>query len=183
MKVAYSSPATYSSTGTGTGGTTVINHGASTTADGKIVYSRTYGTAGQNNSESIYPNSAQPQGGVAEEDKVEEEATLKSVLSSLSGFVEALLANLEGYCQAVATKANANPAILRESDRAKLFVLSPKHSHQDEINERLSFLQEFAVNSDFKISKAQLKVIYDLLTKSPIKSDFNEFLIWCNTAC
>ena len=39
------------------------------------------------------------------------------------------------------------------------------------------------MNSDFKISKAQLKVIYDLLTQSPVKSDFNEFLIWCNTAC
>lgn len=51
------------------------------------------------------------------------------------------------------------------------------------MNERLSFLQEFAMNSDFKISKAQLKVIYDLLTSSLIKSDFNEFLTWCNTAC
>ena len=39
------------------------------------------------------------------------------------------------------------------------------------------------MNSDFKISKAQLKVIYDLLTSSLIKSDFNEFLTWCNTAC
>ena len=64
-----------------------------------------------------------------------------------------------------------------------MFLLNPKHSHQDEINERLSFLQEFAMNSDFKISKAQLKVIYGLLTKSPIKSDFTEFLTWCNTAC
>ena len=39
------------------------------------------------------------------------------------------------------------------------------------------------MNSDFKISKAQLKVIYDLLTQSPIKSDFTEFLTWCSTAC
>ena len=39
------------------------------------------------------------------------------------------------------------------------------------------------MNSDFKISKAQLKVIYDLLTQSPIQSDFNEFLTWCSTAC
>ena len=51
------------------------------------------------------------------------------------------------------------------------------------MNERLSFLQEFAVNSDFKISKAQLKVIYDLLVASPIQSDFIEFLTWCNSAC
>ena len=39
------------------------------------------------------------------------------------------------------------------------------------------------MNSDFKISKVQLKVIYDLLTTSPIKSDFTEFLTWCSTAC
>ena len=64
-----------------------------------------------------------------------------------------------------------------------MFLLSPKHSHQEELNERLSFLQEFAVNSDFQISKAQLTVIYDLLSQSPIQSDFSEFLNWCNTAC
>lgn len=32
------------------------------------------------------------------------------------------------------------------------------------MDERLSFLQEFATNSDFKIQKAQLRVIYDLLS-------------------
>ena len=107
------------------------------------------------------------------------------MLNSLQekGFVEALLANLDTYCQSVAAKVASDSALLREKDRTKLFVLNTKHSHQDEMNERLSFLQEFAVNSDFKISKAQLKVIYDLLTKSPIKSDFTEFLMWCNTAC
>ena len=55
-------------------------------------------------------------------------------------------------------------ASLLNKDRTKMFPLNPKHSHHDEVNERLSFLQEFAVNSDFKISKAQLQVIYDLLT-------------------
>lgn len=60
--------------------------------------------------------------------------------------------------------------------------MSSKYSHHDEINERLSFLQEFAVNSDFRISKVQLKVIYDLLSKSPIKSDYTEFYSWCSTA-
>ena len=39
------------------------------------------------------------------------------------------------------------------------------------------------MNSSFKISKAQLKVIYDLLTDSPVKSDYHEFLEWCKTAC
>jgi hypothetical protein len=37
--------------------------------------------------------------------------------------------------------------------------------------------------SSFVISKVQLKVIYDLLSKSPIKSDLTEFLIWCKQAC
>ena len=64
-----------------------------------------------------------------------------------------------------------------------MFFLSAKYSHQQEINERLSFLHEFAMNSDFKISKAELKVIYGLLTESPVKSDYTEFLTWCNTAC
>jgi hypothetical protein len=29
----------------------------------------------------------------------------------------------------------------------------------------------------------QLKVIYDLLSHSPINSDLTEFLIWCKQAC
>ena len=37
--------------------------------------------------------------------------------------------------------------------------------------------------SSFIISKLQLKVIYDLLSKSSIKSDLTEFLIWCKQAC
>ena len=83
----------------------------------------------------------------------------------------------------MAAKVAADPSLLREQDRSKLFLVSAKYSHQEEFIERLSFLQEFAVNSDFKISKAQLKVIYDLINKSPIKSDFTEFLTWCSTAC
>lgn len=83
----------------------------------------------------------------------------------------------------MAAKVASDPSVLREQDRTKLFLVSAKYSHQDELNERLSFLQEFAVNSDFKISKVQLKVIYDLLTSSPVKSDYTEFLTWCGTAC
>ncbi len=110
---------------------------------------------------------------------------MRNVLNSLKekGFVEALMTNTENYCRAVAAKVASDESLLKQKDRSKMFLLDPKHSHQDEINERLSFLQEFAVNSDFKISKAQLKVIYDLLNKSPIKSDFTEFLTWCNGAC
>jgi hypothetical protein len=97
--------------------------------------------------------------------------------------VEAFLANLTAYCQAAAQRITAEPTLGQERDRTKMFLLNPKHSHQDEIAERLTFLQEFAVNSDFKISKAQLKVIYDLLTESPIQSDFSELLTWCSNAC
>lgn len=186
----------YGSAQTGTtGGPTVINHGANTTSDGKTLYSKSYG-GGQNDGESIYPSGTasgqQPQSerGAAVDDEEGKQAlqvvTMRSVLNNLyeqQGFVEALLANLEAYCATVASKVGQSAELAREQDRSKLFVLGPKHSHQEEVNERLSFLQEFAVNSDFKISKAQLKVIYDLLTKSPVKSDFSEFLVWCNTAC
>ena len=38
--------------------------------------------------------------------------------------------------------------------------------------------------SDFKISKVELNVIYDLLVaKSKITSDYEEFLIWCKKSC
>ena len=44
-------------------------------------------------------------------------------------------------------------------------------------------MKEFAANSEFTISKAQLKVIYDLLSKSPVVSDLEEFLKWCKLTC
>ena len=97
--------------------------------------------------------------------------------------MEAFLANLTAYCRAAAQRIAAEPILGQERDRTKMFLLNAKHSHQDEIAERLTFLQEFAVNSDFKISKVQLKVIYDLLTESPIQSDFSELLTWCSNAC
>ena len=81
--------------------------------------------------------------------------------------IEALLGNLDAYSKAAAQKVTQDPSKLN-NDRTKMFLLSPKYSHQEELNERLSFLQEFAVNSDFQISKAQLSVIYDLLSQSPI---------------
>ena len=65
--------------------------------------------------------------------------------------MEALLGNLSAYCGAAAQRIAAEPSLGLERDRTKMFLLNPKHSHQDEISERLTFLQEFAVNSDFKI--------------------------------
>lgn len=41
----------------------------------------------------------------------------------------------------------------------------------------------YAQVSSFVISKVQLKVIYDLLSRSPVKSDLTEFLVWCKQAC
>jgi len=115
-----------------------------------------------NNRESIYPNSggpADPQDDGTENNNDEaadqeesKQMTLKSCLDDLEssqGFVDALVGNLSRYCEAVAQKAAADANSVRESDRSKLFVVSPKQSHKDEIDERLSFLQEFALNSSF----------------------------------
>ena len=168
-------------------GTNIVNHRTTTNSQyGKTLYSKTYQTqGGQNDQESIYNT-----GDNDEEDKVNEEdedkeLTLRSVLNNLyqkQSFVEIIIKNLQAYCELVAQKV-ASDASLLAKDRTKMFVVNPKYSHHEEVLERLSFLQEFAVNSDFTISKAQLQVIYDLLTKSPIVSDFPTFLNWCSSAC
>ena len=62
-------------------------------------------------------------------------------------------------------------------------MVSPKYSHHEEVSERLSFLQLFAANSGVEISKVELKVIYDLLASSPVRSDLEEFFQWCKSAC
>ena len=177
------------------GGTTVTHSQAST--GGKTLYSKSYGTGGQNNNESIYGTGNPVYNEDDEDDDFREEnkreqvetrdknLTLRGILNELvteKGFVEALLGNLEAYCRAVAQKVAADPSLLEETDRTKLNVFSANNSHADEVNERLLFLQEFAVNSDLQISKAQLQVIYDLLSQSAVKSDFPEFLRWCSNA-
>jgi hypothetical protein len=55
----------------------------------------------------------------------------------------------------------------------KLFVLNPKYSHTDEIDERLQFLKYLAqVSTDYQVSKSELDILYSLLvTKSRIPSD------------
>ena len=68
---------------------------------------------------------------------------------------------------------------MASQERAKMFIVDAKYSHQTEVDTRLSFLKEFASSSGFQISKAELKVIYDLLKESPIKSDLQEFYSWC----
>jgi hypothetical protein len=58
----YSSQNTYGTNPTGyvTTNTTVVSYGTTTTADGKTMYSKSYGSVngGQNGQESIYPNAA-----------------------------------------------------------------------------------------------------------------------------
>ena len=63
--------------------------------------------------------------------------------------------------------------------------MGQKFSHHEEIEERLLFLKYVAGFSyDFKITKQELNIIYDLLVKgSPIPSDNEEFLIWCKNLC
>ena len=98
------------------------------------------------NTESIYGGTGMQgaqggqggQGGQAaepEEVKQEENAntvTLSKVLDRLcqeQGFVEALLGNLRGYCERVQEKARQDPSALSETDRTRLHLVSPKHSH------------------------------------------------------
>lgn len=93
--------------------------------------------------------------------------------------MEILLANLTAYCKLVESKVAAD-AKLGTADRTKLYFYPNKSAaHSEEISERLQFLNYYASVSNFVISKVQLKVIYDLLSHSPVKSDLTEFLIWC----
>ena len=75
--------------------------------------------------------------------------------------------------------------MVHTENRKKIFLTNQKFSHHDEIDERLLFLKYVAGFSyDFKITKQELNIIYDLLVKeSPIPSDNEEFLIWCKNLC
>jgi hypothetical protein len=48
-------------------------------------------------------------------------------------------------------------------NRKKLYLVNPKYSHHEEVDERLTFLRYIASISDFKISKKELGVIYNIL--------------------
>ena len=122
----------------------------------------------------------------SKESRNEKELTFEDILNNLQSkkqLVETLLQNLTAYCKLVETRVAAD-ASLAKIDRTKLYFYPKKSaSHADEISERLQFLNYYASVSSFIISKVQLKVIYDLLSKSSIKSDLTEFLIWCKQAC
>jgi hypothetical protein len=113
----------------------------------------------------------------------EEEFTLTISLTKLlndEGLTEILITNLTDYQSQVTAKS-----VLQSTDRKKIFAVNPKYSHHDEINERLQFLQYLAqVHVDYQISISELEALYKLLvTKTPIASDQEQFLLWCKQSC
>jgi hypothetical protein len=112
----------------------------------------------------------------------EKELTLTDILNSMQtehGLADAVLNNLNLYCKAV--RAANTPY---DADRKKLFVQSKNHCHAEEVEERLTFLKQYASVCDYQFQKVQLRVIYDSLSvQSPVKQDQTEFLLWCKQAC
>lgn len=112
--------------------------------------------------------------------------TLATSLSNLiteHDLIKILLANLKFYCEHSAAKVASGDYDV--SQRKKLFILNPKYSHNDEIDERLQFLKYIAsVSSDYQVSKHDLEILYSLLvTNSRVPSDQDEFLTWCKSSC
>ena len=89
-----------------------------------------------------------------------------------------LLENLSAYFAASKVRIQQEPELL-QLERSKMFLVNKKHSHKEEIAERLSFLQLFATHSDFQISKVELKAIYSILSQSAVNSDLQGFFEWC----
>ena len=71
-----------------------------------------------------------------------------SDLNTKHNIVTNLLNNLSAYCAVAQAKIAKEPALLQD-DRSKMKLASAKHSHKDEIAERLAFLQFYAAQSDF----------------------------------
>ena len=109
------------------------------------------------------------------------ELSFDDMLTSFN-IVTHLLDNLTAYCAAVKAKMELNPELL-QLERTKMFIITKNHSHKEEVAERLSFLQFFVTQIEFKVAKTELKVVYDLLSQSPIESDISEFFNWCKDAC
>jgi hypothetical protein len=97
--------------------------------------------------------------------------------------MEKLLGNLSAYFTAITAKCKDNASFASITDRTLINIVSPRFNHQIECEERLQFITEIVSAATFSISKVQLKVIYDLLSSSPIASDQKYFLEWCRKAC
>ena len=67
-------------------------------------------------------------------------------------FVSHLLKNLQVYCEAANEKIKNEPELL-QLERSKMFLVSKKHSHQDEIAKRLEFLEFYETEGMQKITK------------------------------
>lgn len=65
----------------------------------------------------------------------------------------------------------------------ELKIANNKYTHKSELEERLNFIRTYAANSSFELTKKHLKVIYDLLAGSPVKSDLEQMMLWCKSAC
>lgn len=120
------------------------------------------------------------------EPEVEVEIDLAGVISLLESecnLVDSLFENLKTYCELVKTKIALDQDLANEKDPKLLFLSSDKNSHYTELQDRLKFISLVVSVSDFKITQAQLKVIYDLLSSSPVVSDQDYFLEWCRTTC
>lgn len=88
------------------------------------------------------------------------------------------MANLAAYFQSIKSKE-----VSAGKPRKEIRLVSHKYSHHEELDERLHFLQMYAANSNFAVTKQHLKVVYDMLACSPVKSDLDQFLRWCKKAC
>ena len=75
---------------------------------------------------------------------------LLAALDSQHNFMVNLLNNLAAYCDAAKQRVEADPTLL-QLERAKMFLVSKQDSHQDEVENRLSFLEFYATNTEIKI--------------------------------
>ena len=107
-------------------------------------------------------------------------ADLLGALNSEEHLVQILLDNLREYL--IKAREKFTPAHAQQH-RTKLYLTSTNYSHAQEVEERLAFLRFLSEKcSEFKITKVQLKVIYDLIMNvSPVNSDQKMFLTWCKT--
>jgi len=80
-----------------------------------------------------------------------------------SGFSNSVVRNLAAYFGSVQGQ-NIDASVARK----QLKLANSKYLHSEEVDERLKFLQTFAANSSFEITKKHLKVVYDLLSNSPV---------------
>ena len=64
-----------------------------------------------------------------------------------------------------------------------MFIVTDKYTHSTEVEKRLNFIKVIASNSAFKITKEELKELFDLVSASPVASDSTDFLNWAKKCC